>query len=193
MPGEKHITEPDNKGFQVRIVRNKKEYSRYFAHRQWGSRKKALDGAISWRDQQLVLLGKASKYLSERSVISTKKTTGIRGVSRSVQHDKRRDAYYLVYSVHWRKGGKACTKTFHVGRVNKVTADEEFHAFRTAVRFRREYEMSKADDAPFDTEHFKQWRKVRLYESPEIEDVRLYEPVEALVEHPQETPARWAS
>ncbi len=164
---EKHITEPDNKGFQVRIVRNKKEYSRYFAHRVWGSRTKALQGAISWRDQQLVALGKVDKYLPERNIISSKRTTGIRGVSRSVQYDKRRDAHYLVYSVHWRKNGKACTKTFHVGRVGEVGADEEFHAFRTAVRFRREYELCKAHDEDFVADHFKHWRKVRLYDEAE--------------------------
>ncbi len=166
---EKHITEPDDKGFQVRIVRNKREYSRYFAHRLWGGRKKALSGARNWRDQQLVSLGGVNKYLPDRSITSNKKTTGIRGVSRSLQYDKRRDEYYLVYSVHWRRAGKACTKTFYVGKVGDVSVDDEFHAFRTAVRFRREYELSKANDEAFSAEHFKCWRKVRLYEDPETE------------------------
>ena len=160
----KHITCPDEHGFQVRIVRNKKEYSRYFAHRQWGSKRKALEGARSWRDQMLVSLGGRHKYLPDLGVIASKKTTGVRGVSRSVQYDKRRDVYYLVYSVHWRIEGKANTKTFHVGRVEDVTADQEFHAFRTAVRFRHEYELSVADGEPFYPERFKLWRTTRLYE-----------------------------
>ncbi len=163
----KHITEPDPKGFQVRIVRNKKEHSRYFSHKQWGSRVKALNGARNWRDQMLVSLGKVSKYLPERTITSHKKTTGIRGVSRSVQYDKRRDSYSLVYSVHWRKSGKAHTKTFHVGLVGSVSADEEFHAFRTAVQFRREYEISVAENGSFSPESYKLWRKNRFYESSE--------------------------
>ncbi len=164
MAENRHITAPDPKGFQVRIVRNKKEHSRYFSHQQWGSKQKALNGARNWRDQMLVSLGGPNRYLPERAVFSNKRTTGIRGVSRSIQYDKRNDTHYLVYSVHWRKSGKAHTKTFYVGRADKVNADEEFHAFRTAVRFRREYELSKADAAPFYPERFKEWRNKRLYE-----------------------------
>ncbi len=161
----KHITQPDPKGFQVRIVRNKKEYSRYFAHQQWGGKNRALNGARNWRDQMLVSLGSVQKYLPEKRIIGSKRTTGVRGVSRSVQLDRRRDTYYLVYSVHWRKKGKPCTKSFHVGRLDKVDADQEFHAFRTAVRFRQEYELSVAEDLPFYPEKFKSWRENRLYEN----------------------------
>ena len=160
----KHITEPDPKGFQVRIVRNRKEHSRYFSHVQWGDKNKALNAAQSWRDQMLISLGGINKNLSNKSINPTKKTTGIRGVSRSLQYDKRRDVHYLVYSVHWRKNGKATTKTFYVGRVENVNADEEFHAFRTAVRFRREYEISKTEDFPFYPERFKLWRNSRIYD-----------------------------
>jgi len=160
----KHITQPDPLGFQVRIVRNKKEHSRYFSHRQWGSRNKALAGARHWRDQMLIALGSIDKYLPDLKINSTKRTTGIRGVSRSIQHDKRKDIHYLVYSVHWRKSGKAHTKTFHVGRADTVTADEEFHAFRTAVRFRREYELCTADGESFSPDYFKDWRNTRKYE-----------------------------
>ncbi len=160
----KHITQPDPNGFQVRIVRNKKEYSRYFSYRLWGGRKKALMGAINWRDQMLVSLGSVNKYLPERTINPTKRTTGVRGVSRSVQYDKRRDCHYVVYSVHWRNNGRPTTKTFHVGRLESVTPDEEFHAFRTAVRFRHEYELAKSEDLPFDPSRFKSWKKRRLYE-----------------------------
>ncbi len=168
MPNNKHITEPDPKGFQVRIVRNKKEHSRYFSHNQWGSRAKALIRARSWRDQMLSSLGKINANLSKKTVCSTKRTTGIRGVSRSVQYDKRRDSHYLVYSVHWRKLGKAHTKTFYVGLMGKVTADEEFHAFRTAARFRREYEWSQENNTTIYPERYKLWRTSRLYEEKEL-------------------------
>jgi len=161
----KHITSPSSKGFQVRIVRNKKEHSRYFSHTQWGSKQKALIRARNWRDEMLVSLGSVNKYLPVKKVSSNKKTTGIRGVSKSVQYDKRRGAHCLVYSVHWRKDEKAKTKNFYVGTVGNVSADEEFHAFRTAVQFRREYEISKAEGVLFCPAGFKAWKKVRLYET----------------------------
>lgn len=160
----RHITAPDPKGFQVRIVRNKKEYSRYFSHGRWGSKLKALKGARNWRDQMLVSLGSVERYLPERAIASHKKTTGVRGVSKSIQYDKRWDTHYLVYSAHWRKAGKAHTKTFYVGRMGTVDADAEFHAFRTAAQFRHEYELSKAEELPFYPERFKLWKKERFYE-----------------------------
>lgn len=112
----------------------------------------------------LISLGDRNKYLSDQTIISTKKTTGIRGVSKSIQFDKRRSVYYMVYSVHWRINGKVKTKTFHVGRADDVTADQEVHAFRTAVRFRREYELSKAMEDTFNPDAFKLWRDNRLYD-----------------------------
>lgn len=164
----KQITEPDVRGFQVRIVRNKKEYSRYFSHKSWGSKKKSLGGAISWRDQMLVLFKDNAKYQSKETIPPHKKSTGVLGVSRSVQFDKRKGegVYYLVYSCHWRKDNKGHTKTFHVGRAESVTADQELHAFRTAVLFRKEYELCKDKGVEefFSTEKYKLWRTERLYD-----------------------------
>ena len=162
----KHITQPDEHGYQVRIVRDKKEYSRYFSGRQWGSKRKALEGARNWRDQMLVSLGSVNKYLPGKGAIATKKTTGVRGVSKTVRFDKRRNGTYLSYSVHWRENGKAKTKSFYVGSVKSIDPDKEFHAFLTAVRFRREYELAKANGDAFHPERFKLWRTKRLYEEP---------------------------
>ena len=164
MEDYKHITSPDPGGFQVRIVRNGKEHSRYFSHKQWGGREKALIRAQSWRDQMLVSLGKVNVKLTEKTILPTKRTTGIRGVSRSVQFDKRRGIHYLVYSVHWRRKGRPSTKTFYVGLIGQVDADEEFHAFRTAARFRWEYELSKEIGGQFYPERFKLWRSTKLYD-----------------------------
>jgi hypothetical protein len=155
----KHITEPDSGGFQVRVVRDRKEYSRYFSHNLWGSKNKSLKGAINWREQILVLIG------DKKPTPIGKKSTGIVGVSRTVQFDKRRDEHSLVYSCHWRRNGKGHTKTFHVGLVENVTPDMEFHAFRTAVQFRKEYEFYK-DRGKIDffmPERYKLWRTERLY------------------------------
>lgn len=161
----KQITEPDPQGFQVRIVRNKKEYSRYFSHNLWGSRSKALASAISWRDQMLVLFKENNKYRPDAVIPSNKKSTGIIGVSKHIQYDKRVEKYYVVYSCHWRKNDKGHTKTFHVGRLGGITADQEFHAFRTAVLFRKEYELFKESgkENDFSQDKYKSWKKNRLY------------------------------
>ncbi len=169
MVDEKHkqITEPDNRGFQVRIVRNKKEHSRYFSHKSWGNKRKSLKSAISWRDQMLVLLAESKKYHQERPIPPNKKSTGVLGVTRTVQYDKRRDVHHLVYSCHWRKNGSGHTKTFHVGRAEEVSTDEELHAFRTAVQFRKEYELFKerGRENSFVPERYKDWKQTRLYNS----------------------------
>ncbi len=161
----KQITEPDIRGFQVRIVRNKKEYSRYFAHKLWGSKKKSLNAAINWRDQMLVMFKESKKHQQATPLPANKKSTGVLGVSKSVQFDKRRGVHYLVYSCHWRKDGIGHTKTFHVGRAWEVSTDDELHAFRTAVLFRKEYEIFKDNGAEsnFSPDKYKLWKTERLY------------------------------
>ncbi len=163
----KQITEPDNKGFQVRIVRNKKEYSRYFSHKLWGGRQQALKSAINWRDQTLVLFSSKPTYQQMTRIFPNKISTGVTGVSRTIQYDKRRDVRSLIYSCHWRLNGKGHTKTFHVGRMEEINADQELHAFRTAIRFRHEYEMYRANglESQFDPTKYKNWKKERLYDS----------------------------
>ncbi len=159
MSTHKHITEPSKDGFQVRVVRNKKEYSRYFSHKLWGGKKKSLEGAISWREQILVLFGDI------KPIPLSNKSTGIIGISKSIQYDKRRDRNSLVYHCHWRLNKKAQTKTFVVGVVNKITPDQEFHAFRTAIQFRKEYELYKemGKESLFSPEKYKQWKAEKVY------------------------------
>lgn len=164
MAKHKQISEPDSHGYQVRIVRKGKEHSRYFAHRVWGGKKASLKAAIQWRDQMLVLLGKNNRKLSDKGPLSTKKTTGVRGVTRSIQYDKRRDAYSLVYGVRWHDKNKIKNRTFFVGHVDKTTADDDFHAFRTAVLFRYEYELCLELSIPFYSERYVNWKTTRLYE-----------------------------
>ena len=159
MRKDNHITSPDNTGFQVRIVRAGKQYSRYFSHKLWGGKNKALDAAINWRERALVLVGdKQAKPIANKS-------TGVVGVSKLVKYDKRRGIYALFYSCHWRKHNKAQTKQFYVGLVDEVTADEDFHAFRTAVMFRKEYEFFRDErqETLFMPEKYKTWRTEKLY------------------------------
>lgn len=160
----KHITQPDKGGYQVRIVRQGKEYSRYFAHRAWGGKTKSLKAAESWRDQQLAVLGKAITHIIDGPALPNNKSTGIRGITKVIHHDKRRDTKSLVYQVHWKDHGKIKNKKFHVGRVEKVTADMDLHAFRTAIHFRKGYEASVKYNKDFDPEIYKNWRTERVYD-----------------------------
>jgi len=158
----KHITEPDVFGFQVRIVRRGKETSRYFSHKLWGSKSKSLQAAITWRDQMLtVLKGSRTRFLKPPK---NKTTTGVTGVSRTIKYDHRKDKSYLCYTVFWVKDRKSKNKTFQVGNVQTITADDELHAFRTARLFRNCYEHSIDHDIPFHEDKFVGWKKVRLYE-----------------------------
>ena len=122
MAKNKHITEPDVFGYQVRIVRRGKETSRYFSHKLWGNKGKSLNAAITWRDQMLVVLkGSKTRFLKPPK---NKTTTGVTGVSRTIKYDHRKDKNYLCYTVFWVCNGKSRNKTFQVGNVDKVTADD---------------------------------------------------------------------
>lgn len=162
MAKHRHITEPDPFGFQVRIVRRGVEHSRYFSHKLWGGKKKALKAAIQWRDQMLIVLkGSRTRFMKTPC---NKLSTGVTGVSRTIKYDKRKDKSYLCYTVFWIKDGKPRNKTFQVGNVNTVTADQELHAFRTAVLFRKAYEYAIDNDYSFDDSLFANWKNQRLYE-----------------------------
>ncbi len=164
MAKHKQITEPDSHGYQVRIVRKGKEHSRYFAHRVWGGKKAALDAAINWRDQMLVVLGKNNRKLSDKGPLASKKSTGVRGVTRSLQYDKRRDVYSLIYGVRWHDNNKVKNRTFFVGAAGTVSADQDFHAFRTAVLFRYEYELCLELNIAFYPQRYVDWKTNRLYD-----------------------------
>ena len=166
MAKHKHITEPDTFGYQVRIVRRGKENSRYFSHKMWGGRNKSLQASIAWRDQMLtVLKGSRTRFLKPPK---NKTTTGVTGVSRTIKYDHRKDKSYLCYTVFWVNGGKSRNKTFQVGNVEKISADDELHAFRTAKLFRSCYEYAIDYDLPFEDGKFVNWKKTRLYEDPDL-------------------------
>ena len=165
----KHITEPDPFGYQVRIVRRGKETSRYFSHKLWGNKTKSLKAAIAWRDQMLVVLkGSKTRFLK---LPKNKTSTGITGVSRTVKFDHRKNKSYLCYTVFWVKNSKSCNKTFQVGNVESITADDELHAFRTARLFRSCYEFAIDNDAQFDDSVFANWKKQRLYDDESLRPV----------------------
>ncbi len=162
----KNITEPDLFGYQVRIVRRGKETNHYFSHKLWGSKYKSLKAAITWRDQMLtVLKGSKKRRLKPPK---HKASSGITGVIRTIKYDHRNDQSYLCYSVFWVKNCKSMNKTFQVGNVNNVTADDELHAFRTARLFRSCYEFSIDNDLEFVSDKFIGWKSKRLYENANL-------------------------
>lgn len=159
----KYITEPDVFGFQVRIVRRGKESSRYFSHKLWGNKGKSLLAAITWRDQMLASLkGSQQRFLG---IPKNKLSTGVTGVSKTIKYDRRKNKHYLCYSVFWVNNGKSSSKTFQVGNVDNVTADDELHAFRTAKLFRSCYEFAIDNDDVFYADVFAGWKKTRLYDN----------------------------
>lgn len=163
---QKNISQPDQHGWQVRIVREGKQHSRYFAHKQYGSRQKSLKAAIRWRDLMQVVLPKRKPFFTR---LASNQSTGVIGVSRAIHHDKRRDTAYLRYQVSYQqKNGRSASKTFQVGPADRVTAEQERHAFLTAIQFRKDYEQSRLNRESFDSERFLQWRNERLY-SLEVE------------------------
>ncbi|PKM10771.1 MAG: hypothetical protein CVV13_11745 [Gammaproteobacteria bacterium HGW-Gammaproteobacteria-3] len=170
MVKHKQITEPDVFGYQVRIVRRGKESSRYFSHKLWGNKNKSLRAAIAWRDQMLVALkGSKTRFLRPPK---NKTTTGLTGVSRTIKYDHRKDKRYLCYTVFWVKDKKSRNKTFQVGNIEAISADDELHAFRTARLFRSLYEYAIDYDLEFDDSQFAGWKKRRLYDEIDLNAVK---------------------
>jgi len=160
MPKYKNITMPDSLGYQVRVVRNGDEHSRYFSFAVWGGKKKALDAAVNWRDMMKARLGEPRRFEGE----ARNNSTGVRGVSKVIHEDKRRGHSNLRYQVTWTKeDGKQAARTFQVGRVGEISADEELHAYRTAVAFRKKYELARSLGQRFDPAEFVNWKLEKLY------------------------------
>ncbi len=162
---KKNITQPDASGYQVRIVRNGKEYSKYFSHNLWGGKKKSLAAAQSWRDQKITHLDSIHGNIIGKPALSNNRSTGVRGVTKRIHHDKRRNTKSLVYQVHWIDNGKIKNKKFLAGRIETVTADQDLHTFRTAIHFRKEYELCRNYNKKFDPSRYATWRTERIYDS----------------------------
>ncbi len=153
-----NITEPDVRFFQVRVVRQKKEWSGSFSHRKWGGRDKSFEAANNWRDQiKCVLPGSKKRHMNP---LSNKKSTGVLGVFRATSQDNRKNINYLSYSVFWVDNkNKRRMKSFRVGRTDEATTTTEFRAFRMAVLFRKTYEFMVDRNLEFDPDYFYDWRE----------------------------------
>ena len=72
-------------GWYVRVYRNKKTYSKFFSDSKFGGKDKALEMAISQKEELNKLIIGIPKKPTKRRVVTTDKrnTTGVLGVSRT--------------------------------------------------------------------------------------------------------------
>lgn len=155
-----HITIPWKGAFQVRIVLQGKERSRLFSWKPWGGKKAALIAANSWRDQVLIVYDINPNRLTH--ACKNNRSTGVLGVCRRINEDKRKDLFYLVYNVNWNDWtGKKRNKTFQVGNIETYDPEMDHHAFETACEFRREYEKHWDNNSieKFDDGKYLNWRE----------------------------------
>lgn len=165
MNDDSHISQPDKNGLQVRITRRKIMYSRYFAFKTWGGPAATRAAARFDRDDKLNhMVGKQIRFVNA----SKNESTGVTGISRCVRHDKRKDKSYMTFSVFWKLNGKNKTRTFQAGNVDSITDDDEAHAFRTAMHFRKNYEYCIDHNKFFNDLAYTQWQTKKLYELIEI-------------------------
>jgi len=159
----KNISEPDKNGFQVKIVRRHKQFTRYFAYKSWGGRKNAFKAANNWRDQMLVILKNTKRRAIKAA--TNNKSTGVLGVCKTHSHDNRKNLTYLVYGVSWiDHKGKKYGKTFRVCNINKYDGEMDLLAFQQALKFRREWEDHADNDTLhlFDPSTYQNWREEKI-------------------------------
>jgi len=155
------ITFPCKSGCQMRFIHNGEDLGGYFAYRQWGGLRKAVEAAIS-RNHQLRVIHKRQGRTGKakfRKNAKARSNTGVIGVYGSRYYDERRAKHYFRYLVRWSDTkGKGRIKTFNL--TEPYTADQQVHTFRSATHFRKAWENELED---FDHIRFKLWRQKRLY------------------------------
>lgn len=163
-----NITIPAFDAYQVRIVRDGREYSATFAWSRYGSTEEALSEAVAWRDALLAKLPSAATTLgSYRSTPQKNKRSYNRvGVSRYIGVDRRKTGApgYLRFAVNWvDETGQSRVSSFQVGKVGAFTWEDELHAACTAEAFRTQWEFSSATGQAFDPSSYRGWRKKQCY------------------------------
>jgi len=119
-------------GWEVRIQRRGKKYEKFFADRQHGGRRGALQAAKVYRDEiEGTLRPYTVKELARNP--SVRNTSGVVGVRRALQVEET-DEYIYTYTfwiAQWTDGkGKRKTRSFSVDKYG------EEEAYRRAVQAR---------------------------------------------------------
>ena len=121
-------------GWEVRMQRQGKKYSKFFADGQWGGRRKALREAQQYRDElERRLKPYSVKKLAENP--SIRNSSGITGVRKEVRTWEN-DGYeyrYEYWIAQWTDGlGRRRTRSFSIARYG------EQEAFNRALAVRRQ-------------------------------------------------------
>ena len=135
MPRAKGVIRIDSDsthGWQVRVYRDGKTFSRLFSDKKWGGRDKAFDAAEAYRKELVEEVSQLPAKPRRRRLIrhNRSNTSGVVGVSRTYKRD-RRGIRHEVYAVSWNpEPGVARGTSFSIKRYGEDTA------FRLACQLR---------------------------------------------------------
>ena len=135
MPRSKGVIRIDSDsthGWQVRVYRHGKTYSKLFSDRKHGGREEAFEAARAYRAELVEEVAALPAQPPARRLIRSNKnnSTGVVGISRTFKRD-RRGIKHEVYAVSWNpEPGIARGTSFSIKRYGEDTA------FRLACELR---------------------------------------------------------
>lgn len=121
-------------GWQVRVYRDGKTYSKLFSDKKCGGRDAAFEAASAYREQLVEEVAELPAAPRQRRLVRRNKgnTSGVVGISRTFKRD-RRGVRHEVYAVSWNpEPGVARGTSFSIKRYGEDTA------FRLACQLRWE-------------------------------------------------------
>jgi len=130
------VSQTDPYGVQVRVKRNGKLFSKYFAFRAHGGKRPALAAARRYDAK----LGRLPRLVPSAAT-SRNRTTRIRGVSLSSYRNRAKGTKIYEYKVSYTapESGRRKVKTFYVGTAETFTKARAAAVLRRAARFRAAY------------------------------------------------------
>jgi hypothetical protein len=135
MPRAKGVIRIDSDsthGWQVRVYRHGKTYSRLFSDRKCGGKEEAFQQALAFREELEDEVATLPEAEPKRRLIRHNKSnaTGVLGISRTFKRD-RHGRRHEVYAVSWNpEPGKARGTSFSIAKYGEETA------FKMACRLR---------------------------------------------------------
>lgn len=135
MPRAKGVIRIDSDsthGWQVRVYRHGKTYSKLFSDRKCGGREEAFEEAVEYRKDLEAEVAAMPEAEPRRRLITRNKnnSTGVVGISRTYKKD-RRGVKHEVYAVSWNpEPGTARGTSFSIKKYGEDTA------FKMACRLR---------------------------------------------------------
>ena len=127
MPRAKGVIRIDSDsthGWQVRVYRHGKTYSKLFSDRKLGGREKSFEAAARYREELEEEVSQLPEAAPRRRLIRRNRnnTTGVVGISRTYKRD-RRGVRHEVYAVSWNpEPGVARGTSFSIKRYGEDTA-----------------------------------------------------------------------